>query len=172
MEFGNLDLYNFIVNYKIGIENILKNKSVKALENEFYVLSELLEIEEVLKLDNLNKESIENYLNDKKVIYLPFVGGFDSYVTCVNGSEFDLDEGLENDWVEGVGYIPSGSRIVDVGEFTISYRNLAGIILMNQNNICNFKIGEYLKGEKVIKEVKNTGLLGMEIKEFIERFNR
>lgn len=171
MEFKNLDLYNFIESYKVGIDNILRTKSVKVLENTFYILSELLKIEESIDINTLSKESLESLLDEKKIVYLPFVGGFDSYVTCVNGSEFDLDEGMENDWIEGVGYIPSGSRIIDVGEFTVSYRNLAGFILTKKNDIYQVTIAEYLKGEISAKEINVAGLLGMEIKSFIKQFN-
>lgn len=171
MEFGNLDLYNFLDSYKRGIENILKTRSFKVLENEFYLLSESLKVNDILSLSNLNQDSLKNLLEDKKIIYLPFVGGFDSYVRCVNGSEFDLDEGMDNDWIEGVGYIPSGSRIIDVGDFTVSYKNIAGFIFTKENNIYKVRIAEYLKGQTSVKEIINSGLLGIEIKNFIEEFN-
>ncbi|MGL4762206.1 MAG: hypothetical protein ACRCWG_12220 [Sarcina sp.] len=170
MNIENLDLYNFINNYKKGVENILRNKSIKALEGEFLIISNELNIQQTYAREKLSADLIKELLDLKNKLYFPFVGGFDSYVISVNGAEFDLDEGIEPEWIEGAGYIPSGSRLVDIGDFTISYRNLAGFIIEENNGSYKVTIAEYLKGSNSIKRVENTGLLGIEIKSFIKSF--
>ena len=168
MNIKNLDLYNFIDSYKKGVENILRNRSVKSLEGEVLIVSKELDVKKEYKISELSFEEIKSFLENKEILYLPFVSGFDSYVIAVSGAEFDLDEGIEPEWLEGVGYIPSGSRMVDIGDYTISYKNLAGFMIEKLDSEYKILFAEIIKGNNKIKEVINAGLLGIEIKAFVE----
>lgn len=160
----NLNIDIILAKYKDGVENILKTKDIKVLSGQIFEISDDFSIK---KEHNLNNFDLKKCLKEGGKIYLPFVSAFESYVKCVNGSQFDLDEGLEADWIEGIGYVDSGMRFIDVGNFTISKNNLVGFMIEKKKCGYEVLIGEYILGSTKIEKIKNTGLLGIEINNFL-----
>lgn len=165
-----LNLNKMILDYKSGIFNIIKNKSVKALEGEILEVDESGNIKNINAFDNYTEANIKSMLENGQRVYFPFVSGFDSYVLTVLGEGFDLDDGLEADWLEGIGYVPTAGRTIDVGEFTISYRNLVGFILYSIDGEYKVEVAEYIKGSDKIKYIQNSGLLGKDIEKFVSLY--
>ena len=165
MEFKTIDIKVFIERYKDGVRNILRTRMIKSLEGEVLIVSNNGDI---LKKELFDCCDFKEVLDKGEILYLPFVAGFDGLVRTVSGEEFDIDEGIEPDWIEGVGYIPMGERIIDIGDFTPSYNNLAGFTLRKKENDFKIYYGEYIKNESKIRYIDNAGLLGEIIKEFIE----
>lgn len=156
----NLDIEKYIS----GVKVLIGQKDIKALNGQVLTLADDLKVKSIIDINC----DIKNIIENGEKVYLPFVSGFDSYVRCINGTEFDLDEGLEPEWIEGVGYIDSAIRLIDTGDFTISAKNIAGFIAKKVDEGYQIDIAEYLLGDEGVSIVKNTGLLGIEIKEFLE----
>lgn len=166
----NLDLNKMVPSYKDGILNIIKNRSVKALEGEILEIDSNRNVKNIIAFNDYNEELVKEKLENGVELYFPFVSGFDAYVLTVLGEGFDLDDGIEADWLEGIGYVPTGGRTIDIGELSISYKNLVGFTVRIINGEYQVKVAEYIKGSNNIKYIENAGLLGKDIEKFISLY--
>lgn len=163
-----IDLKYVVETYKQGALNLLRNKAIKAFDGKILIIDEKFYIKEKVDIDKLNVERIENFLSDGEFLYFPFVDSFDSFVTAINGIDFDLDEGLEPEWLEGVGYVQSSERLVDIGDLTISPSNTPGFIIWKTEDF-NLSFGEYFKNDCKCLVLDNIGFLKQDILDFINK---
>ncbi|MGL4742378.1 MAG: hypothetical protein ACRC41_16555 [Sarcina sp.] len=166
----DINLKYIFENYKKGSLNLLRNKAIKAFDGKVLILDENFSIKEKFDIANLSLVEFETLINSKQKIYFPFVDSFDSFVTAVNGIDFDLDEGLEPEWLEGVGYVESSSRLVDIGDLTISSYNIPGFILW-KNIEFNILFAEYFTNKNKLITIDNVGFLKNDILNFINETN-
>ena len=164
-----LDVKSLLEDYKNLVEKIVKNKKRKYLEGEVLVLNNKSKIDYIYKADTLDIEKINYEVDNGKAIYFPFVSGFDGEIITIAGEEFDLDAGIDFDYIEGMGYMPTSERIMDVGEFSISAKNLVGFILFKEDEY-KIEIGQWIKGSNDIKIIKNSGFIKKDIDKFIKNY--
>ncbi|WP_066869158.1 hypothetical protein [Clostridium mediterraneense] len=164
-----LDIESLLEDYKNSVEKIIKDGKRKYLESEVLELSDKSKVDYIYKAHTLDVGKINNQLNKGKAIYFPFVSGFDGEIITIVGEEFDLDVGIDFDYIEGMGYMPTSERIMDVGELSISAKNLVGFILSKDNEY-KIEIGQWIKGSNNIKIVKNAGFIKKDIDKFIENY--
>ncbi|MGL5820248.1 MAG: hypothetical protein ACRCYE_01280, partial [Sarcina sp.] len=160
-----VNLQKIFNEYKQGALNLLRNKAVKSFDGKIFSLNQDFSVKEKFDIAELTFVDFENLIEDKEKLYLPFVDSFDSFVTCVNGLDFDLDEGLEPEWLEGIGYIQSNERLVDIGELTVAFNNIPGFILWRDNDF-NLLFGQYFKNETYCIVLDNIGFLKDDILNF------
>lgn len=157
MKFENLDINMFLKNYINGTENYI-NDNIKV-----FIVNDNKSLSEVKCIDDMGTLIFDNAL------YLPFVNGFGTYVKCINGSEFDLDEGLEPEWIEGIGYVDTSSRLIDTGDFVISDKNIPGMLIRKDIEGYEILYAQHLLGSSKFEIIDKAGLLGIEMNEFINR---
>lgn len=160
------NIKNFIKEYKKDLTKYLINR--KAITEKIYEVDlKNNEIKEELELETLNTA-----LNKKHIeLYLPITTAVYDDMVIINGDEVDLNEGLGAEYVEGLTYMPTYGRMIDIGDLNISINGRVGLIIsINEENIilslAEGKVDKDLN-LKQFKSILNAGIVSIEIEKYI-----
>lgn len=160
------DLVRFIHSYIKDINKFLLDRRGK--REKIYL------VDKDGEFSSLEDEMIQDLLGKDVMIYLPVTTAVYDEMTILNGDEVDLNEGLGAEYIEGLCYIPSSGRLIDIGDLKVSINTRVGLLLDIKKGIINFNL---IQGRvdrdlnlQEFNEIQNFGIVEIEIKKYLNYY--
>lgn len=160
------DLVGFIHSYIKDINKFLLDRRGK--REKIYL------VDKDGEFSNLKDEMVQDVLGKDVIIYLPVTTAVYDEMTMLNGDEVDLNEGLGAEYIEGLCYVPSSGRLIDIGDLKVSINTRVGLLLDIRKGIITFKLVQGRVDRDLnlqeFNEIQNFGIVDIEIKKYLSYY--
>lgn len=160
------DLVKFMENYIKDINKFLLNRNGE--REKIYL------VDREGKFYSVDDNKIKDLFNEEVEIYLPVTTAVYDEMTMLNGDEVDLNEGLGAEYIEGLCYVPSSGRLIDIGDLKVSINTRVGLLLEIKKGIINFKLVQGTVDRELnlqnFSNIQNFGIVEIEVKKYLDYY--